>query len=155
MTHRARSCALLMLILVAAGSPSAQGIDEVVTRWLQQQPPSWEAITVRHLLTHTSGLVRESPGFDFSKVQPDIDVVRAAYGVPLSFRPGDKWAYSNLGYFVLGEIISRASGRPWPEFMAERVFVPLGMPARDEPRRHYPEPRARIRVGQGQVPERG
>jgi len=54
-------------------------------------------------------------------------VIRSAYGVPLAFPPGERWQYSNLGYFVLAEIISKASGKPWPEFLDERVFRPLGM----------------------------
>ena len=46
---------------------------------------------------------------------------------PLRFAPGDQFEYSNTGYVLLGEIISRASGRPYAEFMAEEIFKPLGM----------------------------
>ena len=84
---------------------------------------------MRQLLSHTSGLVRESPGFDGLKAQSDADVIRQAYGVPLQSAPGEKWAYCNLGYFILAETIHRVSGQPWPQFMAERVFKPLGMTA--------------------------
>jgi CubicO group peptidase (beta-lactamase class C family) len=102
-------------------------VADTVGRHLPGVPPSWQAITLRHLLTHTSGLVREAPAFDFFKVQPDLDVIASAYAVPLRFGLGDKWEYSNLGYFLLAEIITRASGKPWAEFLHERIFAPLGM----------------------------
>ena len=90
-------------------------------------PTTWEAITIRHLLTHTSGLVREAPGFDVNKLQADIDVIKTAYPTALASAPGDKYEYSNLAYFVLAEVIQRVSGKPWGDFLGERVFTPLGM----------------------------
>jgi CubicO group peptidase (beta-lactamase class C family) len=104
-------------------------LDDKVTMFLSGAPEAWQAITVRHLLTHTSGLVREAPGFDPHKLQPDIDVIRTAYSVPLRFAPGEKWEYCNLGYFVLAEIIHQVSGTSWGDFLHERVFAPLGMTA--------------------------
>jgi D-alanyl-D-alanine carboxypeptidase len=90
-------------------------------------PQAWHDITIRHLLTHTSGLRREAPAADLSKAQPDIDLIRSAYSVPLQWKPGDRYDYSNLGYYVLAEIITRVSGTPWPDFMQRRVFARLGM----------------------------
>ncbi|MGH9814999.1 MAG: serine hydrolase domain-containing protein, partial [Candidatus Acidiferrales bacterium] len=80
-----------------------------------------------HLLTHTSGLVREAPGFDPFKTQSDADVIKSAYSRPLRFAPGEKWEYNNLGYFALAEIIRKVSGRPWSEYLSEKVFRPSGM----------------------------
>jgi CubicO group peptidase (beta-lactamase class C family) len=102
-------------------------VDDPVSRYLEGTPPAWQPITIRHLLTHTSGIVRESPAFDFEKVQNDADVVKAAYPLPLRFTPGEKWEYCNVGYFALAEIITKVSGQPWPRFMHERVFKPSGM----------------------------
>ena len=102
-------------------------VDDKVSMHLSGTPASWGAITLRHLLTHTAGFAREAPGFDFYKIQPDIDVITSAYSVPLLFTPGDKWEYSNLGYFILAEVIHRVSGKPWSDFLNERVFAPLGM----------------------------
>lgn len=115
-----------ILLLVQDGKVA---LDAPVSRYLPDAPPSWSAITIRHLLNHTGGLVREAPGFDGAKVQSDIDVIRSAYGVPLNAPAGTRFEYSNLGYFILAEVISRTSGRPWPAFFAERVFGPLGMTA--------------------------
>jgi D-alanyl-D-alanine carboxypeptidase len=102
-------------------------VDDPVSKYLEGTPPTWQPITIRHLLTHTGGIIRESPAFDPVKVQSDADVVKAAYPVPLQFTPGSKWQYCNVGYFALAEIITRVSGRPWPQFMNERVFKPAGM----------------------------
>jgi D-alanyl-D-alanine carboxypeptidase len=104
-------------------------VDDHVSKHVDGTPKTWEAITLRHLLTHTSGLVREAPGFDVYKLQPDIDVIKTAYPVALVFAPGEKYQYSNLGYFVLAEVIHRVSGKPWGDFLSERVFIPLRMTA--------------------------
>ena len=102
-------------------------VDHPVTRYLDGAPAAWQAITVRHVLTHTAGFAREPPAFDPMKAIPDAEIVRALYSVPLRFLPGTKWEYSNAGYYVLAEVVSRVSGRPWAEFLAARVFVPAGM----------------------------
>jgi CubicO group peptidase (beta-lactamase class C family) len=104
-------------------------LDDPVSKYLEGTPASWKPITIRHLLTHTAGLVREPPGFDPSKIRSDADVIRSAYGVPLRFAPGDKYEYSNVGYFALGEIIRRVSGQPWTEYLDVKVFKPSGMTA--------------------------
>jgi len=105
------------------------GLDDAVSRYLQGTPDTWSAITIRHLLTHTSGLIREGPDFDPSRIQSDADIIESAYSRPLLFTPGEKWEYSNLGYFALAEIIRVASGQPWSEYLEEKVFVPAGMSA--------------------------
>jgi CubicO group peptidase (beta-lactamase class C family) len=100
-----------------------------VAKYVPGTPPSWSGITLAHLLSHTSGLLREAPAFDFLKAQPDSVVIASAFPVPLAFAPGEKWQYSNVGYFTLADIIRRVSGTPWPEFMRTRVFEPAGMSA--------------------------
>jgi CubicO group peptidase (beta-lactamase class C family) len=103
------------------------GLDDPIRKYLDDAPAAWNGITVRHLLTHTAGLVREPPGFDPFKVQADAEVIRTAYPVPLRFVPGEKWEYSNTGYFALAETIRRVSGRPWSDYLTDRVFTPAGM----------------------------
>jgi CubicO group peptidase (beta-lactamase class C family) len=103
------------------------GLDENISKYLQGTPAAWQPITIRHLLTHTAGLVRESPGFDALKVQSDADVIKAAYAVPLRSAPGEKWEYSNLGYYALADVIRTVTGRPWTEYLNEKVFRPSGM----------------------------
>jgi CubicO group peptidase (beta-lactamase class C family) len=102
-------------------------VDDHLATYIRDVPESWRSITLRHLLTHTAGLVRESPAFDPMSAKPDRDVLHGAYAVPLLFAPGDKWAYSNTGYYALAVVISEVSGRPWPQFIQELVFGPAGM----------------------------
>jgi CubicO group peptidase (beta-lactamase class C family) len=102
-------------------------VDDPVSKYLTDAPATWSAVTIRHLLTHTSGIKREAPAFAPFKVQPDIDVIRSAYAQPLDFAPGAKWQYCNTGYFALAEIIRTVSGKPWPEYLHDKVFEPAGM----------------------------
>ncbi len=113
-----------IMLLVQDGKLS---LDDKISKFLDGTPDTWKDITVRHLLTHTSGLVREAPGFNPLKIQSDADVIKTAYGVPLVFKTGDKWQYCNVGYFSLAEIIHKVSGKPWGDFLTERIFAPLGM----------------------------
>ena len=102
-------------------------LDDPIGRFLDDAPDTWSDITLRHLLTHTAGLVREGPAFDAFQRQSDFEVIRSAFSEPLLFAPGERAQYSNLGYFILAEVITRVSGRPWDEYLATEVFEPLGM----------------------------
>jgi len=113
-----------IMLLVQDGKLS---VDDKISKYLDGTTDNWKDITIKHLLTHTSGIVREAPGFDPLKIQSDADVIKTAYSLPLHFKPGEKWEYCNVGYFALAEIIRKVAGQPWPEFLSERVFKPLGM----------------------------
>ncbi len=102
-------------------------LDDPIARYLKDAPPSWSPITIRHALTHTAGLVRESPSFAPTRIQSDADLIAAVYPLPLRFEPGQKWEYSNVGYFILADIIRVVGGRAWPEFLRDRVFAPVEM----------------------------
>jgi D-alanyl-D-alanine carboxypeptidase len=115
-----------IMLLVQDGKIS---LDDKASKYLEGTPDSWKDITIRHLLSHTSGIVRESPGFEPYKTQTDAEVIKAAYALPLRFSPGKKWAYSNVNYYALAEIIHKVSGKAWSDFIAERIFAPAGMKA--------------------------
>ncbi len=115
-----------IMLLIQEGRLS---LDDSISQHLDGTPATWKAITIRHLLTHTSGIVRETPGFDPSKIQSDADVVKTAYRLPLRFAPGEKWEYCNTSYFALAEIIRKVSGQSWSEYLSEKVFKPSGMNA--------------------------
>ena len=104
-------------------------LDDTVSKYLAGAPEAWQKITVRHLLSHTSGVAHNPPDYDQLRIQSDLDVIKTAYPMPLIFPPGEKVGYSNLGYFILGEIISKASGKPGSEYLTERLFKPLQMNA--------------------------
>lgn len=119
--------AAAVLLLVEEG---ALGLDQGVRQWLPSLPASHDGIAIRHLLTHTSGVT------DYEELMPDdqetqlsdADVLRLQEAESdLYFHPGDGWRYSNGGYALLALIVERASGRDFPSFLRERVFLPLGM----------------------------
>ena len=132
--------ATVIMLLVQDGRVQ---LDAPLSTYLPDSPDAWRPITIRHLLAHTAGLVRESPGFDPMKSQSDGAIIAAAYGTPLLFTPGTKWAYSNLGYYVLAEVITKVSGRPWTQVAADRVFRPAGM-AQTLPTSIQPLPPSRV-----------
>ncbi len=120
--------------LIAAGilllmQDAKVSLDDKLSKFLDGTPDTWKEITVRHLLTHTSGIVQEAPGFHPHKIQNDAEVIKTAYPLPLRFTPGEKWEYSNVGYFALAEIIRKVSGKPWGDYLNEHLFQPLGMNA--------------------------
>lgn len=102
-------------------------LDDTVARYFPDAPEAWKSITIRQLLTHTSGIVEDPPGFTPFESQSDERIVKSLYTAPLLFKPGEQWSYSNANYFVLGEIIRRVSGKPWSGFIEERIFHPLHM----------------------------
>jgi D-alanyl-D-alanine carboxypeptidase len=101
--------------------------DDPVAKHIPGAPETWSGVTLRHLLTHTSGIVREGPAFDWQRALPDSVVVRSAFAVPLEFPTASKYQYCNVCYFALADVIARVSGKPWDAFLAERVFRPLQM----------------------------
>lgn len=113
-----------MMLLVSEGKVS---LDDPVRKYLPDPPPTWSEITVRQILSHTSGLANEAPGFDPYRAQTPAERVGRARDLPLLSKPGEKYAYSNLGYDVVADILERVSGKPVLQFMSERVFAPLGM----------------------------
>lgn len=106
------------------------GLDDPLRRWLPSLPDAANGITLRHLLTHTSGLVDYedlmAPGATEQVL--NADVLRLLNPEDrLYFTPGSAWRYSNSGYALLALIVERASGRRYPDFLRTRIFEPLGM----------------------------
>jgi CubicO group peptidase (beta-lactamase class C family) len=105
-------------------------LDDRVRTWLPSLPKAAETVTIRHLLTHTSGLI------DYEEVIPEVfagqlhdaDVLRLLETQDRTyFRPGTGYRYSNSGYALLALIVERASGKTFATFLRERIFQPLGM----------------------------
>lgn len=110
--------------------------EDRLTDLLPGFPEYGRAITVRHLLDHTSGLPdyeglmpAADPGRPVEESQiDDTGVLELLRGQKAGwFVPGSIWRYSNSGYVVLGLIVARVSGRSFPTFLRERVFQPLKM----------------------------
>jgi D-alanyl-D-alanine carboxypeptidase len=116
-----------IMLLVEQGKVS---LDEKISKYLENTPASWANITVRHLLTHTSGFPTLFEDFKSLVWTSDVstqDMYDAARKDTLAFPAGDQWLYSDEGYFLLGMIIEKVSGQKYADFLAERIFRPAGM----------------------------
>ena len=116
--------AALVLLLASEGR---LGIDDPVAKWLKDAPESWRGITIRHLLTHTSGIAEYTDRIDLRRDYTEDQILHMAGERPLDFAPGTSWSYSNTAYAVLGVLVHRATGRFYGDLLRERIFAPLGM----------------------------
>lgn len=116
--------ATAVMMLVDEGKIS---LDDKITKYFTDAPESWNKITVRHLLTHTSGMTDYPRDFDLRRDYTEDELVQRVKSIPLAFEPGEKWSYSNLAYVTLGVLIHKVSGKFYGDFLQERVFKVLGM----------------------------
>ena len=119
--------AALLLMLENDGKLS---LDDKVSKWLPELP-SGDRISLRQLLSHTSGLQDFWPqDYSFAAMEKPVapmDIVQRWGMKPLDYEPGTRWQYSNTGYVVAGIVAERAGGAPlWKQF-EERIFNPLGI----------------------------
>ena len=119
--------AAAVLLLAQDGALS---IDDPVKRWLPSLPPVADAITLRHLLAHTSGVLdyEDLMGASWQGQIRDAGVLALLEREDrLYFAPGSLYRYSNSGYALLALVVERASGMDFPAFLRTRLFAPLGM----------------------------
>jgi CubicO group peptidase (beta-lactamase class C family) len=106
-------------------------VSDPICAYLTECAAAWQPLTIRHLLTHTSGIPSYTgfPDFPRTTTLPTsaAEMVGRLTDTPLEFAPGEKIAYSNSGYYLLGLIIERASGLPYADFLQRSIFTPLGM----------------------------
>ena len=104
-------------------------IDDPLHRHLNATPTAWSNITIRHLLTHTSGIKSYTglQGFELTKRLSQAEFIKNIGAQPLEFPPGQSWKYCNSGYNLLGHIIENVSGKKYLEFLQAHFFQPLGM----------------------------
>lgn len=119
--------ASLVMMLVEEGKVR---LDDKAVQYLDGAPSAWNGITVRHLLNHTAGLA--PLGKDFASMVRLMDIptekmYEAAKADPMGTAPGQKWDYSDVGYFLLGMIIEKVTGKTYADALSERILVPLGM----------------------------
>ena len=104
------------------------GLGDSITKYFPNAPASWRGITVRHLLTHTSGIPDyTTDALDYRRDYTEDELAQMAFGLTPEFPPGSRWNYSNTGYVLLGIIIHKASGQFYGDVLRDRVFTPLGM----------------------------
>ena len=106
-------------------------LEDSVCAYVTPCPPAWQPVTIHHLLTHTSGIPTYTaiPAWRTKNMVPHtIDqVIDYFRDLPLQWVPGAKYAYNNSGYFLLGVVIEKASGRKYEDALQEQILAPLGM----------------------------
>lgn len=106
-------------------------IDDGVCKYLENCPPAWQPVTIKHLLTHTSGIPNYTnfPGYEKTAglFATDEEIVGRFRNKPLEFLPGEQYKYSNSGYHLLGMIIAKASGKSYADYLQQNIFTRLGM----------------------------
>jgi CubicO group peptidase (beta-lactamase class C family) len=127
--------AAAVLLLAQRG---ALQLTDPIHKHLPEWPPAWSKVTIHHLLSHTAGLPRLT-----TRAMLDVSALSAATPIPfrtvrdlfapgeelqpLDSEPGERWAYSNVGYIVLGMLVAKVSGQSFCAFMSQAVFQPLDM----------------------------
>ncbi|PIS05111.1 MAG: serine hydrolase [Candidatus Buchananbacteria bacterium CG10_big_fil_rev_8_21_14_0_10_42_9] len=119
--------ATAVMVLVDQGAVS---LDDSIKKYLPEPAQvNADKITIRHLLTHTSGLPRHVPdNVDIRKRQGTLrDFYESATNAPLIFNPGSRYSYSNVGYLLLRQLVERVSNKSLGDFTLNHIFMPLGM----------------------------
>jgi CubicO group peptidase (beta-lactamase class C family) len=106
-------------------------VDDAVCKYISSCPAAWSDIKIHHLLTHTSGIYNFTKSPDYTKsmmlrATPESIVARVK-DLPLDFKPGEKFSYSNSGYILLGMVIEKVSGKTYAQYLGENIFKPLKM----------------------------
>ena len=120
---------ILVMQLVEEGKLS---LDGTIAMYLPDYTgPGADQITIDFLLQHRSGIVGESSVQNLERIERDYytqeEMLELISGFELLYQPGTEWTYSNFGYYLLGVIVERVSGRTYDELMQERICIPAGM----------------------------
>lgn len=117
------------ILLLARANKLA--LDDVVGKYLDDIPDTWKPVTIRQLLTHTSGIKSYTSvagnRASFRNDRSPKEILETVAADPLDFPAGTKWSYSNTGYFLLGLVVEKVSGRRYSQFLYEQIFQPVGM----------------------------
>ncbi len=124
--------ATAIMMLVEEGK---LGLDDSLPKYFPDAPESWRAITIRELLSHTSGLadytsdsVTKAGGpINLRADYTEAQLVKIIETLPSDFAPGEGWEYSNTNFVLLGAIIRHVTGQFYGDFLQARIFGPLGM----------------------------
>ncbi len=116
--------AMAVMILVERGEID---LDVPIREYFEDAPKAWKHITVRHLLTHTAGMGDYPDDFDYHSDTDEDEMFELIKTIPLDYKPGAQFVYSNLGYITLGVLVRRVTGEFYGDFLHNNVFEPLEM----------------------------
>ena len=123
--------AFVVMMLVEEGVIK---LDNAIAKYLDNLPTAWHSVTVRHILSHQSGL----PSYtEVDNYWTDViryrlsqtEIIDLVRDLPLMFQPGEYSSYDNTGYYLLGMILEQITGKSYADLMQERLFKPLNMTA--------------------------
>ena len=104
-------------------------VQDPICTYVTPCPESWKPVTIHHLLTHTSGIPSYTGLPDYAKTMMmprTIEQMVAVFrDLPLEFAPGEKFKYNNSGYFLLGVIIEKVTGKKYEDALRDEIFTPL------------------------------
>ena len=118
--------AMAVMMLVEQGKI---GLDDTLPKYFPASPAAWHDVTIRELLSHTAGFTDYPDTFDFRRDWTEEELLKIIEGIPLAYRPGTNWQYSNMGYVTLGILIHHVTGQFYGDFLKEHIFEPRGMSA--------------------------
>jgi CubicO group peptidase (beta-lactamase class C family) len=117
--------------IVRLAERGALSLDDRIEKYVPEFDPRGATITLRHLLTHTSGVPRDwipfDMGLDLTKPVSRAMIVNGINGKPFDFAPGTSWSYSNAGFMLLGFAIESITGRSYDEFIHNEFALPFGL----------------------------
>lgn len=120
--------ATAILLLQERGKLSVQ---DPICKYVEGCPPAWSEVTIHHLLSHTGGIPNFTSFPDYlPKMMMPVttqEMIARFKDKPLDFKPGEKWSYSNSGYFLLGYVIEKVAGESYESFVQQNIFEPLKM----------------------------
>ena len=106
-------------------------LDDPASKYVPESHEGWKKVTIRHLLRHTSGVpsFTSFPEYKTFKhfASTPAELIARFKDKPLEFEPGAEYRYSNSGYYLLGEIVAKASGTTYEGYLQKHIFEPLGM----------------------------
>ncbi|MEO0895197.1 MAG: serine hydrolase [Bacteroidota bacterium] len=126
-TKQFTACAILRLM-----EEGKLSLQDPVTKFIEDYPTHGYEITVEHLLTHTSGIFSytQLEKWDMEEKKRDftpLEMIDYFKSENMDFAPGTQWKYNNSGYYILGHIIEKLSGKSYAEYIETEFFEPLGM----------------------------
>jgi CubicO group peptidase (beta-lactamase class C family) len=117
-----------ILLLQERGKLSVQ---DSICKYVAPCPEAWQPVTIHHLLSHTAGVPDFTGLPDYQKTMrepaPVESLIARFRALPLDFKPGEDWKYSNSGYVLLGHVVEKVSGKSYESFLRENIFEPLKM----------------------------
>lgn len=120
--------AMAIMLLQEQGKLSLQ---DSVCKYLSDCPTAWQAVTIHHLLSHTSGIAKHEKASDYLKTamlpMTVTQLIDSFKSKPADFKPGERFDYNNNGYILLGYVIEKVSGKSYEAFLRENIFAPLNM----------------------------